>query len=631
MSYGTRTLRIAIDAFVLSVAFWLAFVFRFDAAIPQAYQLIAWSTWPAMVLGEYVVMHLMGVTRFSWRYIAAREALLITAAIGVATALFVVVRVLFVNHETVAERWVVPFGVLAMNAVMAVAGAVGARTLVRVWRETEKRRSHARPKAEIRVLLVGAGEAGAMVVRELASRPDLGLVPVGFVDDNREKRGTQIHGIPVLGAVQDVIAVAREKRASRVLLTIANPPSDFVRALTMRCRDAGLEIKMIPGLYEIVGEHVNLSRIRDVSIDDLLGREAVSLDQEKIRDLISARVVMVTGAGGSIGSELCRQVCRFGPRRLLLVERFENALFEIHRELAASHPALSLVPLVADVCDPRRMETIFGEKPDVVIHAAAHKHVPMMEENPGEAVKNNIGGTRLLADLSHRADVQHFVMISTDKAVNPTSVMGATKRIAEMIVQDFATRSQTKFSNVRFGNVLGSNGSVIPIFRQQIAQGGPVTVTHPDMTRYFMTIPEAAQLVLQAGSLGRGGEVFILDMGKPVRIVDLARDLITLSGLKPGIDIEIAFSGIRPGEKLFEEIATDAENAQATLHPKIVVAAARTLETGLLEDRVSLLLRAADLADGSELRRHIHDLVTEYDPTSTRPSHSLLPSPEATS
>lgn len=413
------------------------------------------------------------------------------------------------------------------------------------------------------------------------------MLPVGFIDDDPRKLGSQIGGLQVLGQASQIIQIAARKRATRALITIANASGADIRRLTLLCNDAGLQTRIIPGIYEIVGERVNLSRIREVAIEDLLGREPVKLDEDQIFGSVANNVVMVTGAGGSIGSELCRQVCRFAPARLILIERFENALFEIHRELIALFPNVRIEPRIADVADRARMQAVFqAEQPDLVLHAAAHKHVPMMEANPGEAIKNNVGGTRVIADLADQHGVARFVMISTDKAVNPTFIMGASKRVAEIYVQTLASRSKTRFVTVRFGNVLGSNGSVIPIFKEQIARGGPVMVTDPEMRRYFMTIPEASQLVLQAGAMGAGGEIFILDMGEPVKIVDLARDLITLSGFKPDEDIEIKFSGVRPGEKLFEELSTDAEHASKTKHPKIFIGRIATCDAAVAHSAI---------------------------------------------
>ncbi|MEZ4365367.1 MAG: nucleoside-diphosphate sugar epimerase/dehydratase [Kofleriaceae bacterium] len=613
--YLTRGLQVIGDLLTLSIAYWLAFLFRFEFRLPGVAGHMALLSWPYVIALEYAVLTALGVPRFSWRYVSLREMQRIAAAIVVATAVLVGLRLGLGGSQGLAGSFAIPLGVLAMNAVMAFVGLVAARALRRLQGEAQERRRRAAGGVRTRVLLVGAGEAGVLVARELASRPDLGLDAVGFVDDDRQKHGTQIAGLTVLGATADVEEIAARKRVRRVLITIASAPGPELRRITLQCREAGLDTKIIPGVYEIVGDRVNLSRIRDVAIEDLLGREQVELDEAEVGGSIRARVVVVTGAGGSIGSELSRQVARFTPSRLVLVERFENALFEIHRELAASFPEVLIEPCVGDVGDAVRMERVFARfRPDVVFHAAAHKHVPMMEANPGEAIKNNVGGTRTVADLAERFGASQFVMISTDKAVNPSSVMGATKRVAELYTQSRA-RGRTRFVTVRFGNVLGSNGSVIPIFKEQIARGGPVTVTHPEMCRYFMTIPEAAQLVLQAGAMGAGGEVFILDMGKPVKIVDLANDLIRLSGLEPGVDVDVTFSGVRPGEKLFEELATDAERADKTKHPKIFIGRVRApAEAAALEHEVERLLEAADGSDAAALRAALAQLVPEYAP-----------------
>ena len=374
-----------------------------------------------------------------------------------------------------------------------------------------------------------------------------------------------------------------------------------------------IPVKIIPPLHEILSGSLNLSRIRDVAIEDVLRRPPVQLDSTCIAAVVRGRTVMITGAGGSIGSELCREVCRFAPATLVLVEQAENSLFESHRQLIRQFPELAIIPCIADICDATRMGQIFSKhRPAVVFHAAAHKHVPMMESNPGEAVKNNVLGTAALARLAHSHRVERFVMISTDKAVNPTSVMGVSKRAAELYLQAFSRHSQTRFVAVRFGNVLGSNGSVIPIFKEQIARGGPVTVTHPEMKRYFMTIPEACQLVLQAGSMGKGGEIFILDMGEPVYIVDLARDLIRLSGLTPDKDVEIRFTGIRPGEKLFEELFLSDESAVKTYHPRVFIGRLTSPPWSEIERQVKELGELAPSADIRQLHAKFKEIVPEY-------------------
>jgi FlaA1/EpsC-like NDP-sugar epimerase len=437
--------------------------------------------------------------------------------------------------------------------------------------------------------------------------------------------------VPVLGTTDRLAELCVQHGAQQVLITMASAPGSTVRRISKLAEEAGLPTKIIPGLFEIAGGRVELTRIRPVAIEDLLRREPVDLDTEAIAKDLRERVVLVTGAGGSIGSELCRQVATFRPSRLLLAERAENNLFEIHRELTARHRDLEIIPLIADATDPERMRQIFATyAPYAVFHAAAHKHVPMMEWNPGEALKNNVFGTKTVADLAHDHRVASFVMISTDKAVNPTSVMGATKRVAEMYVQALAKRSETRFVTVRFGNVLGSAGSVIPIFRQQIESGGPVTVTHPEMRRYFMTIPEACQLVLQAGSMGEGGEIFVLDMGEPVKIVDLARDLIRLSGFRPDEDIEIEFTGVRPGEKLFEEISTDAENADKTRHPKIYVGRRPSAEWPVVQRHLQALEACLEAPTHDRVVAALRDCVPEYqepEPASTATSPASREAP----
>lgn len=613
-----RSLRTVLDVTVLSLAYWLAFLFRFELQITSEGAGVLFVSWPYVIVLQFAALVAFGIPRMAWRYVSMIDTARVLVAMTCSGVVLLVLRLLM--PLTALSFLVVPFGVLAMDFVLAFVGLVGVRAAWRLRSEVRARRRRMVEGERHRVLLIGAGEAGVIVLREIMNRPDLGLMPVGFIDDNAAKIGTHIGGLQVLGGTEHVAEIAERKRAKRALITIANASGAEMRRITNHCREAGLDTKIIPGIYELVGEKVNLSRIREVAIEDLLGREPVSLDESTIASTIRSRVVLITGAGGSIGAELCRQVCRFGPERLVLVERYENALFEIHRELTATFPHVPIEPRVGDICDVDRMERIFAtSRPAVVFHAAAHKHVPMMEWNPCEAVKNNVGGTRIVADLADRHGVERFVLISTDKAVNPSSVMGATKRVAEIYVQSLSQRSATRFVIVRFGNVLDSAGSVVPIFRAQIAAGGPVTVTHPEMTRYFMTIPEASQLVLQAGAMGSGGEIFILDMGQPVRIVDLARDLITLSGLRPEEDIEITFSGVRPGEKLFEELTTDAEHADKTKHPKVFIGRIRPNDWDLVVALLGNLLATANSNDGERVRTALVELVPEYsDGRSTR-------------
>ncbi len=612
--YFSRSVQIALDGAVLSIAFWLAFLFRFEVSIPPNYLRVALLSWPYAVVLQYGVLIVFGIPELSWRYLGLRETRRIGVAVLASGLIMVVARLLFAEVDSSFHVGALPLGVLGMNLCLSFVGLVGIRAARRVYGEAQDRKQINPHKDLVRVLLIGAGGAGVLVAREISGRPDLGLEPVGFLDDDHRKLGMRIGGLPVLGTTAQLREIAQRQHVKRVLITIANAPGVEIRRITLACREAELETKIIPGIYEIVDDRVNLSRIRAVAIEDLLGREPVQLDETVIGAAVRDTVVMVTGAGGSIGSELCRQVCRYAPKRLVLVERFENALFEIHRELLLAYPDLAITPRIADVCDAPRMLQIFDEdRPAMVFHAAAHKHVPMMEANPGEAIKNNVGGTRAVADLADRFGVNRFVLVSTDKAVNPTSVMGATKRIAEIYTQALAQRSKTHFITVRFGNVLGSNGSVIPIFKEQIARGGPVKVTHPDMQRYFMTIPEASQLVLQAGAMGKGGEIFILDMGKPVKIVDLANDLIALSGFARD-DIAIEFTGLRPGEKLFEELATNGEHADKTAHPKIFVGRVRPTAWDEALRGIDQLIELSRRSE-RDLTQSIRVLVPEYSGT----------------
>ena len=452
-------------------------------------------------------------------------------------------------------------GILMLDMFMTIMLLSGVRMTVRLYHEEffSERRGTAR-----RFLIVGAGNAGEALLREMLRRKDSQYEVVGFVDDDPAKRDMEINGIPVLGTVDDLPAVCKKQNIDEIAIAIPTATRKQLRRVVQVCQGTKTRFSTVPSLTDIAEGKFQVSQMRDVEINDLLGREVVNLEMDKIELFLKDKVILVTGAGGSIGSEMCRQVCVFKPRQLLLVEQAENPLFFIERELIKSYPQASLECIIADITDKARVEQVFSRyRPQVVIHAAAHKHVPLMEQNPGEAIKNNIIGTRTIADAADAFGAECFVMISTDKAVNPTSIMGTSKRVAEMYIQDLNKTSKTHFVTVRFGNVLGSNGSVIPIFKQQIAAGGPVTVTHPEMRRYFMTIPEASQLVLQAATMGKGGEIFVLDMGEPVKIVDLARELITLSGFRPGEDIEIEFTGLRPGEKLFEELSIEGEDMLA--------------------------------------------------------------------
>jgi FlaA1/EpsC-like NDP-sugar epimerase len=627
-----RTVQFLVDVAVLAGAYVLAYLVRFEGNIPpEMLRTLVW-TLPYVVAMQYGAIVLFGVHRLAWRYVGLADLRRISLVVATSTAVMLAVRFAAASLGSTLPyvyRALVPIGVTLSGASFAFLGITGVRILRRMVAERFERAQHVAPaRAATPTMLIGAGRAGVLVAKEIAARRELGIVPVGFLDDDAVKVGTVVQGVPVLGTTDQLAALCAQTGAKQALISVAAASGKEIRRITMLCERARIPVKIVPGIFEIVGGRVNLSRIRKVAIDDLLRREPVQLDEDRIFEVVRSRVVLVTGAGGSIGSELCRQIARFSPRALLLVEHSENNLFNIERELRASFPETTLVPLIADIRDTRRMTAIFAEHmPHVVFHAAAHKHVPMMEANPGEAVKNNVIGTKLLAELSDAHGVSEFVMISTDKAVNPTSIMGVAKRAAEIFIQALSQRSKTRFVAVRFGNVLGSAGSVVPIFQEQIARGGPVTVTHPEMKRYFMTIPEACQLVLQAATMGRGGEIYVLDMGEPVKIVDLARDIIALSGLREGEDIEIQFSGVRPGEKLFEELSLVEEGAERTRHPKVFIGRIRPHAWDDVIRHIDELDHAAQAADGARIRELFARLVPEYQGSPSTPFVAASPSP----
>ncbi len=467
------------------------------------------------------------------------------------------------------------------------------------------------------LLIIGAGDFGEKIYREIQDNADLRYNIVGFVDDDRSKIGKQIHGTPILGPTGDIGHIAEKLHADEALITISSVSSQRMRAIVAACEKSGIVFKTLPGMGELIGGKVSVRAIRDVAYRDLLGREVIHLEEKRIGSYLRASCVMVTGAGGSIGSELCRQICRFEPAVLLLFDQAESPLYDMEIELKKNFPEVEIIPLLADVRNPAHLTYAFETYgPRVVFHAAAYKHVPMLEMHPWEAVTNNIVGTRNMVDFSNRYAVERFVLVSTDKAVRPANVMGASKRAAELLVQSQSTcgLSGTRYITVRFGNVVGSVGSVVPLFKKQIEKGGPVTVTHPDVIRYFMTIPEACQLILQSGAMGEGGEIFILDMGRPVRILDMAKDLIAFSGFEPNKDIKIEFIGLRPGEKLYEELITEGENIVPTRHQKIMVLRGQSCNQTILNGSIEAIQRLAQNQDGEGIRLKLKDIVPEYMP-----------------
>lgn len=501
-----------------------------------------------------------------------------------------------------------------VNVMVIIVGMVSLRisyrTMRRIVMKTELRQNASDSQ---RVLIVGAGEAGNMIVRELFKRPELKKMPVGVVDDDKNKQGKCVYDVPVLGTIDDVEQIVKNHCIDEIIICIANINPKRKREIINICKQTDAKIKTIPGIYEIIDGKVNITKVRDVQIEDLLGREPIKMNLDDMNGIIKNKIIMVTGGGGSIGSELCRQIVKYEPKQLVLIDIYENNAYDIQQEIKRHFPEIDLKVLIASVRDEHKMDKIFEQyKPEIVFHAAAHKHVPLMEDSPCEAIKNNVFGTQNVVNLSDKYNVKKFVLISTDKAVNPTNIMGATKRCCEMIVQTKNKTSKTEFVAVRFGNVLGSNGSVVPLFKKQIEEGGPVTVTHEEVTRFFMTIPEAVSLVLQASAMAKGGEIFVLDMGEPVKIIDLARNLIKLSGFEPNVDIKIEVTGLRPGEKLYEEVLMDEEGLQKTSNNQIRIGRPIDIDEAEFKKELNILKRVADNDQDEKVDLIMKSIVPTY-------------------
>ncbi len=596
--------QLAVDGALVALAYYLAFQLRFDSGPPVSYAHLYSRTWPWVVAGTLAVLALSRVYQRRWRYAGQRDYQALVRAVVVATIVFVgVVAIVRPVQNARGATVGLPNGVTALYMLLVLAMLGGARLLARSVHDRPIRGFRARKDAR-EVLIVGAGDGGRLVVREILRNSELGLRPVGFVDDDPAKRGLRFDGVRVRGTTEDLPRILDEAEPGEVIIAIPSAPGTLRKAVVRACRERGIPVRTLPTVFELLQSGVNpVRQVREVQVEDVLGREPVRMELDQVGAYLEGQTVLVTGAGGSIGGELCRQIARVGPRRLVALDHAEDNLFAILRELEDErhvHPSV-LAGVLADCKEDERMREVFAEyRPTTVFHAAAYKHVGLMETNPVEAIRNNAIATRNMATIAGQAQVDAFVLVSTDKAVTPATVMGASKALAEFAIEAAQRRFvRTRFMAVRFGNVLGSSGSVVPIFRRQIAQGGPVTVTDERMTRYFMTIPEAVQLVIRSGSLGVGGEVFVLEMGEPISILQLARDMIELSGLDPDRDIAIELVGRRPGEKLHEELFNPYERPEPTPAEKIVLARRDPLDVKTVElmfDEIGLLVLEGDAA-----------------------------------
>jgi len=607
-----RLVKVTIDGAVLAAALLLAYALRFNFEIrPDTYAMLRLQL-PLVVGLQFAALWLAGTAKVFWRYVSLADLPLFIKAAAYWTVPLLALR-LSLDESLQVLR--LPLSIIVLDGMLAFGGVVAVRIVRRSVSERKSKRRHARHAgagAPRPVFLVGAGRAGVLSVREIRAQGNTDLEPIGFIDDDPLKVGSVIHGVPVLGTTDDLPELVAAHQPDHVVITIADAEPARLRRIVEICEAIPIKVRTIPGFYDLLQGKVSIRRMKDVAPDELLGRSAVEADSEKLLTFLTGKCVLVTGAGGSIGAELVRQIAVFRPSRLILVDRSEFALFQIQQKITEAWPELEILARLGDVRDEQRMGGLLSyHRPRIVIHAAAHKHVTMLETQPAEAVKNNVFGTASLARLCGDIGVEAFVLVSTDKAVRPTSVMGASKRVAELVVQALNERYDTRFIAVRFGNVLGSAGSVVPIFTEQIKRGGPVTVTHPQMTRYFMSIPEAAQLVLSAAAMGQGGEVFILDMGKPLPIVKLAEKMIHLSGFEPYEDIEIVFTGPRPGEKLTEQLAHSSEELAPTDHPKIFVGTIPSLDPSTVDRGLSTLQELVEIANGPELRRFLNRFLPE--------------------
>ncbi len=598
------TLLVICDAILIPIAYYISIFIRFEGQLNGNVEESFITFFLPLILIKMIAYAIFGLYNSLWKYAGTNELIQVIYAAIIGNTVFLSYTFLIQNS--------IPRSIFLLMIIFDTFLIAGIRFGYRMLRYLKRILNITNSKDCKRIMIIGAGEAGAMVIKEFNGHPELLSNPVVIVDDDIGKIGKKLRGVPILGDTSNIPQIAMDKEVDEII--IATPSADVkeARRIIEECSKTKCRLKKLPGVYELIDGQVSIKEIKDVEIEDLLGREQVSVDLEEISQYLSEKVVLITGGGGSIGSELCRQICNFKPKKLIILDIYENNAYDLQMELNRDYPNLNIEVLIASVRDKKSLNDIFVKnKPNVVFHAAAHKHVPLMEACPKEAIKNNVFGTMNVAELSDLYRVEKFVLISTDKAVNPTNIMGATKRVAEIIIQSMNKHSKTEYVAVRFGNVLGSNGSVIPLFKKQIATGGSVTITHKEITRFFMTIPEAVQLVIQAGAMAKGGEIFVLDMGDPVKILDLAKNLIRLSGFEPNEDIDIEVTGLRPGEKLYEELLMDEEGLTATKHDKIFIGQPTFTDMKFLQMQLENLNEVLYKSE-SELREYMKTIVPTY-------------------
>jgi FlaA1/EpsC-like NDP-sugar epimerase len=620
--YKNFIIVLAVDLLLLTGALYAANLIRFDFDVPVVFRANFYWMLPFVLLTKVVCFYYFDLYRGMWRYTSIADLINIIKAVSVSTLLvffFFLLKYRFVGYSR---------SIFLIDWCLTILFVSGFRLAVRFYFETagtekswlESLKSIVIPlKKKIpgasNFLIIGAGDCGEKIFREIKDNAGLQYNVIGFLDDNPKKLGMKIHGVPVLSSISNIRAVAQNVQADEALIAIPSANSEEIRRIIGICDESGLKYKTIPSMGELINGRVSVKAIREVAYQDLLGREVINLEEERIIALLKGQNVLITGAGGSIGSELCRQICRYEPQMIILLERAESPLYAIELELKQTFKDVKVIPILADIQDKDQLYRAFEEnRPHIIFHAAAYKQVPMLELHPWKSIDNNVLGTKNLIEVSAKNGVARFVFVSTDKAVRPANIMGASKRLSEMLIQGHTAcgLSQTKFMIVRFGNVVGSVGSVVPLFKKQIQKGGPVTVTHSEVTRFFMTIPEACQLILQAGVMGNGGEIFILNMGTSIKIDDMARDLIRLSGFEPDVDIKIEYIGLRPGEKLSEELITEGENIVPTHHEKIMVLKGAECDLQLLNGKVDELARLAGEQMGDHIKSKLKEIVPEY-------------------